>query len=252
MSVIRINKTQDYTVMSNHHFRNKDMSLKAKGLLSMMLSLPNGWDYSVRGLSALNKDGEESINSAIKELEKFGYVKREQSHDASGKFCGYNYTVYESPYREKPFTEKPLTENRQQLNTKELNTKELNICSNDLFERLWSKYPKKRGKGQVSDKAKKRICDIGEEHMLRAIERYKKENTDIKYMQNGSTFFTSGFIDYLDENYEEIKQTPQKPNQSPSRAYVPEPPRYQKFEKEEERKAEPMPEEMRKKLRRLR
>ena len=126
MSVIRIDKTRDYTVMSNHHFRNRDMSLKAKGLLSMMLSLPDEWDYSVKGLVMLNKDGTDSINSAIKELEQFGYIKREQAYDDKGRFCGYDYTVYEYPLAETPLAENPLTGNPAQLNTKESNTKKSN------------------------------------------------------------------------------------------------------------------------------
>ena len=97
----------------------------------MMLSLPDDWDYSVKGLVMLNKDGTESINSAIKELERFGYIKRKQAFDDNGRFCGYDYTVFEypqteTPLTENPFTENPITENHEQLNTNTLNTKELN------------------------------------------------------------------------------------------------------------------------------
>jgi hypothetical protein len=76
MSVFRINKTANYTVMSNHHFKEKRMSLKSKGLLSLMLSLPDTWDYSISGLATLSKDGKDSIMSALAELEKFGYLHR--------------------------------------------------------------------------------------------------------------------------------------------------------------------------------
>ena len=146
MAVFRVHKNENYTVLSNYHFREKGMSLKAKGLLSLMLSLPENWDYSAAGLVTLSKDGKDSVNAALKELEKFGYLKRTQAFDENGKFGGYNYEIFERPtaatreeatpktekpstgntFTENPSTEKPSTENPQQLNTKELNTKELN------------------------------------------------------------------------------------------------------------------------------
>ena len=107
MTVFRVNKTTDYTVLSNHHFKEKEMSLKAKGLLSLMLSLPDAWDYSAAGLVKLSKDGKDSVNGALKELEQFGYLKRTQAFNANGTFGGYNYEIYESP-QEKPKTEKPF------------------------------------------------------------------------------------------------------------------------------------------------
>lgn len=122
---------------------------------------------------------------------------------------------------------------------------------NELFEKLWKLYPRKQGKGQVSPASKKRLADIGEEHMIRAIERYKKglEAEPWRKAQNGSTFFNSGYVDYLDENYEEIKPQPQEKT-GKSNVYVPEPPKYQKFEKEEweDRKGEAMPDSIRNKL----
>lgn len=131
MPVIRVNKTKDYTVMANYHFRDKNLSLKAKGLLSMMLSLPNGWGYSVEGLAKLSSDGRASVMAALKELEKFHYLKRSQARDNSGKLGEAIYDIFEQPWSEKPTTEKPTTEkptaeNRTLLNTNKLNTKVLN------------------------------------------------------------------------------------------------------------------------------
>lgn len=128
MAVVRVHKNENYTVLSNYHFKEKGMSLKAKGLLSLMLSLPDDWDYSVAGLVTLSKDGKDSVNAALKELEKFGYLKRSQAIDESGKFCGYDYEIFEnptavSPFAENPSTAKPTTENPQQLSKKESNTK---------------------------------------------------------------------------------------------------------------------------------
>ena len=135
MAVIRVNKTSDYTVMSNAHFREKSMSLKAKGLLSLMLSLPDDWDYSINGLCSICKENATAIRSTLAELEKFGYLIRERSRDENGKF-DYVYNIFEKPqiagqyaekpHLEKPYAENPHTGNRTQLNTNELNTNESN------------------------------------------------------------------------------------------------------------------------------
>lgn len=153
VAVFRVHKNDNYTVLSNYHFKERGMSLKAKGLLSLMLSLPEGWDYSAAGLVTLSKDGKDSVNAALKELEKFGYLRRTQAIGEGGKFSGYNYEIYEQPsdtakaaaaekaataqpkaenpstgepFAEKPSTEKPTTENPPQLNTDSLTTKKLN------------------------------------------------------------------------------------------------------------------------------
>ena len=131
MPVIRVNKTKDYTVMANYHFRDKNLSLKAKGLLSMMLSLPDGWGYSIEGLVKLSSDGRASVMAALNELEKFNYLKRSRSRDLSGKLGEAVYDIFEQPKSvfptlEKPTLEKPTLENRTLLNTNKLNTKVLN------------------------------------------------------------------------------------------------------------------------------
>ena len=88
MAVIRINKTQNYTVMSNYHLKEKDMSLKAKGLLSLMLSLPDNWDYSISGLVSICKENETEIKSILKELEEFGYLERTMTNLKINKELG--------------------------------------------------------------------------------------------------------------------------------------------------------------------
>lgn len=125
MAVMRVHKDANYTVMSNHHFKEKKMSLKAKGLLSLMLSLPDDWDYSINGLATLSKDGKDSVISGLKELEKFGYLKRTRITNELGHFKGYDYDIYEmpqnfSPYSENPHTDCPHKENQRQLNTKQI------------------------------------------------------------------------------------------------------------------------------------
>ena len=111
MAVIRINKTHDYTVMSNNHFREKEMSLKAKGLLSLMLSLPDEWEYTIEGLATLNHDGKDSIRAALNELERFGYMKRCRARNDKGVLEGTVYTIYEHPILDEPTSEKPTLDN---------------------------------------------------------------------------------------------------------------------------------------------
>ena len=97
MAVFRVERNKGYTVMSNHHLRNKELTLKAKGLLSQMLSLPEDWDYTLAGLSQINRESIDAIRTAIWELEKAGYIKRQQGRDAKGKMTAIEYTIYEQP-----------------------------------------------------------------------------------------------------------------------------------------------------------
>lgn len=97
MAVCRVERTGDYTTMSNHHLRNMEISLKAKGLLSVMLSLPDNWDYTIKGLSIINKEGLDSIRSTIHELELAGYVERQRIRDAKGRFRTAEYIIREKP-----------------------------------------------------------------------------------------------------------------------------------------------------------
>ena len=145
MAVFRIEKTRDYTVMSNYHLRDMSLSLKAKGLLSLMLSLPENWDYTMKGLARICKDGIDSISGGIRELETHGYLVRARVRNENGQLGSIEYTILErpkepaqtpAPIREKPIRENPIQvnpmldapiqENPAQLNTKEQN-KELSI-----------------------------------------------------------------------------------------------------------------------------
>ncbi|WP_439742253.1 DUF6017 domain-containing protein [Evtepia sp.] len=137
MAVFRIEKTRDYTVMSNHHLRNTNLSLKAKGLLSLMLSLPEEWDYTTKGLARICKDGVDSICAGVRELEEQGYVIRERVRNPNGQLGSIEYTILEQPRlpeREKPERENPVLDNPilgspvlgkpEQENPAQLNTKE--------------------------------------------------------------------------------------------------------------------------------
>jgi len=155
MAVFRIEKTRDYTVMSNHHLRDTNLSLKAKGLLSLMLSLPEGWDYTTKGLAYICKDGVDSICAGVRELEEHGYVIRERIRNANGQLGAILYTILEqprprepeqdtpeqekpkqeNPVQANPILENPRQENPAQLNIDILNTKKLNkdLSSIDSF-----------------------------------------------------------------------------------------------------------------------
>lgn len=140
MPVFRVEKTKDYTVMANYHLRDPRLSLKAKGLLSLILSLPETWDYTVAGLAKMSRDGKDAVRSCLDELGEAGYVRRGQLHKEDGTFGGNEYVVYEHPQPAgeiplsenpttvepssgKPSTGNPSTENPTQLNTKEQSTK---------------------------------------------------------------------------------------------------------------------------------
>ena len=173
MAVFRVEKTGDYTIMSNHHFKNKELSLKAKGLLSLMLSLPEDWDYTLVGLSVINKEGVDAIREALKELEKFGYVERRRARNEGGQLKGTEYIIHEQPILGKPMLEnptlekpmlgKPTQENPTQLNTyrsktnpekkKESNTDVINNSSN-LISSL-NPYSCECGNVENSDETRK-------------------------------------------------------------------------------------------------
>ena len=137
MAVFRIERTRDYTVMSNHHLRNANLSLKAKGLLSMMLSLPEDWNYTTRGLAKICKEGVDAIGAALRELETAGYIVRHKLRDRQGRISDTEYVIYEqpqlrkpdtdSPDTENPYMDKPDTEKPAELNIEKSNTQKQNI-----------------------------------------------------------------------------------------------------------------------------
>lgn len=171
MAVFRVERTRDYTVMSNYHLRDKSLSLKAKGLLSQMLSLPEDWDYTLAGLSFINRESKDAIRSAINELEKGGYIIRRQTTDASGKFSGNEYIIHESPMEPEPSLEKPLpgfpttdhpttgkplSENPTQLNidiqnTEKINTDEVSTDSIPFFSGKTAARPPEPERRKTAD-----------------------------------------------------------------------------------------------------
>lgn len=168
--IVRVNKTENYTTMSNYHLKDKNLTLKAKGLLSVVLSLPDTWEYSVAGLTSISKEKETAINSALKELKENGYLiisKKMPSETGTGRI-EYEWDFYERPQTEKQGVEKQGLENlglefqglenQAQLNTNIENTNEVNTNGNNnplispeeklklLFSCFWEVYPKKANK----------------------------------------------------------------------------------------------------------
>lgn len=142
MAIFRVEKTKDFTVMSNHHLRNTELSLKAKGLLSLMLSLPEGWDYTTKGLAHICRDGVDSIGTALRELERCGYLTRHRIRRENGQLGDIEYTIHEKPAdgaenevppetpipkQENPIQAKPVQGKHAQLNTNQSNTEESSI-----------------------------------------------------------------------------------------------------------------------------
>lgn len=182
MAIFKVNKTKDYTVISNYHFREKGMSLKAKGLLSQMLALPDDWNYSIAGLVAINKENEVSIKNALKELQEFNYLKVTKllpNQTKTGRI-EYIYDIYEQPYKKQEVEKQGVdflgveflgVENIGQYNTNIYNTKELNTNNKDIIE-VKEKLDKKETYGKYG-----RIKLTAKEY-LKLIDEFGKEYID--------------------------------------------------------------------------
>lgn len=154
MAVFRVERTHNYTVMSNHHLRDKGLSLKAKGLLSQMLSLPEDWDYTLAGLAKINAEGRDAIRAAVQELERAGYIRRSRVRDDKGCLRGTEYVIYERPQQpdgdvpespaaepffssqpalEEPVEGAPALENPTLGNTTQLNIDKTNPLKNKIL-----------------------------------------------------------------------------------------------------------------------
>ena len=191
MSKIRVHKTANFTVMSNYHFKEKKMSLKAKGLLSLMLSLPDTWNYSVSGLVTLSKDGKDSVMSALAELEKFGYLSRERVINNKGQFAGIEYNIFEEPQQINPISENPTLEkeNAEKPISEEppqLNTNSINHLLNKIFDVLSTKEKDAELIALYHDYIKMRseinspITEVGIEKLIDRAKKISKGNIRIE------------------------------------------------------------------------
>ena len=170
MAVFRVERNTGYTVMSNHHLRNKELSLKAKGLLSQMLSLPEDWDYTLAGLSYINREKIDAIREAVRELERAGYIKRSRERDSKGRLRGADYVIYEQP---QPSDEGAAPADRQppisEMPTLELPTLENPTLDNPMLEKPTLENPTQLNKDiQRTDlpKKEKSNTDLSSTHSI--------------------------------------------------------------------------------------
>ena len=209
MAVFRIERTRDYTVMSNHHLRNHQLSLKAKGLLSMMLSLPDDWNYTTRGLAKICKEGVDAIGGALRELESAGYIVRHQLRDRQGRISDTEYVIYEqpqprtpktsqpdtaapdtdspdteNPYLDKPDTEKPAELNIEKSNTQESITQGSRTDSIPFREPAAARPPERKGRDAMSLAEMESYRDlilenIEYDHLCREFSTYREDLDEI-------------------------------------------------------------------------
>ena len=196
MSVYRRHKKDNYTCIDNHVFKDHSLSMKAKGLLTQIYSLPDDWEYSVKGLSTLFSDGRDAVNNALQELIEHGYIIRTQKQNYAGKFDGYEYDIFEypqtdcadNPFTENPLTDNPFTENQTQLNTNIINTNKENtkediyISANEVFFDSLPDKPKSKfippTLEEVAEYCNQRNSDIDPEEFWAyyASQNWKKAN----------------------------------------------------------------------------
>ena len=189
MAVFRIERTRDYTVMSNHHLRNKALSLKSKGLLSMMLSLPDDWNYTTRGLAKICKEGVDAIGGALRELEREGYIVRHQLRDAQGRISDTEYVIYEQPQPKvpdipKPETETPAELNIEQINTQKSNTQGSSTDSIPFRETAAGNPPERKGREAMSMEEMQNyreliLENIEYDHLRRQFATYREDLDEI-------------------------------------------------------------------------
>lgn len=225
MAIIRNNNKEKFTVIDNNIFKNKKLSLKGRGLLTTLLSLPDNWEFNENGLEQIFNDGLTTIRSSIKELEKNGYLKRNQLRDDKGKFLKNDWIIsetplIESPLLENPTTDNPILENDTQLNTNILNTNNIYSPSEDNslkeladnFDKIWKLYPRKDGKNTAFNHYKAwlkgktyagRTIKLTNKQMWYATKKYadlvEKEKKEKQYIKMGSTFFNESIMEYVED-----------------------------------------------------
>ena len=226
MAVFRVERKAGYTVMSNHHLRNKNLTLKAKGLLSQMLSLPEDWDFTLAGLSYINREKIDAIREAIRELEKAGYIVRSRERDEKGRLRGADYVIYEQPQQprsdlptlknptldnptlEKPTLEKPTLENPTQINKDILNTnlpkkdKSITDLSNTDSIPILSPYPSPFGE-DAAEPTERKGKEAATESAVEIYREIIKDNIDYDILLHDNRFEA----DRIDEIVDLILET---------------------------------------------
>ena len=204
MAVYRVQRTRDYTVMSNYHLKDKGLTLKSKGLLSMILSLPEEWNYTTRGLASICKEGVDAIGSALKELETAGYIVRRQLRGANGRITDTEYIIYEQPQPKKldmlpsdvvspdtenpdmvkPDTEKPAELNIEKSNTEKTITYGSSTDSIPFRKPAAAQLPERKGRDAMSVSEMESYRDlilenIEYDHLCREFTTYREDLDEI-------------------------------------------------------------------------
>ncbi len=213
MAIYRIHKEDNFVIIDKAFLLNEEISLKAKGLLALLLSYPDNWQFYKAEIVQHTTDKENSLNSGLKELIENGYIVRKQRKDKNGKFEGYEYHVYEKPSTEKPSTEKPSTEKPILLNnknTKNKNTKNKNTKTTPSpelvseFKEWYSKYPHPRNEQQTMKNYINTRKTYSAEQLMTALNNYlaeiEEQHTDKRYIKYSTNFVgqEKAFVDYLD------------------------------------------------------
>lgn len=213
MAIYRIHKEDNFVIIDKAFLLNEEISLKAKGLLALLLSYPDNWQFYKAEIVQHTTDKENSLNSGLKELIENGYIVRKQRKDENGKFEGYEYNVYEKPSTEKPSTEKPSTEKPILLNnknTKNKNTKNKNTKTTPSpelvseFKEWYSKYPHPRNEQQTMKNYINTRKTYSAEQLMTALNNYlaeiEEQHTDKRYIKYSTNFVgqEKAFVDYLD------------------------------------------------------
>ena len=208
MAIYRIHKEDNFVIIDKAFLLNEEISLKAKGLLALLLSYPDNWQFYKAEIVQHTTDKENSLNSGLKELIENGYIVRKQRKDENGKFEGYEYHVYEKPSTEKPSTEKPSTEKPILLNNK--NTKNKNTKTTPSpelvseFKEWYSKYPHPRNEQQTMKNYINTRKTYSAEQLMTALNNYlaeiEEQHTDKRYIKHSTNFVgqEQAFVDYLD------------------------------------------------------
>lgn len=223
MAILRNPNKEKFTVVDNFALRDDRLSLKARGLLVTMMSLPDNWKFSENGLcSILPKDGQASIRSGLKELESAGYLTRTRTRDSCGRVSDVVWTICDKPRLENPSVVNPNLGNRPQLNTKESNTEKRNTDNTRSasvpldFDRFWKAYPLKKAK-QAALKAWKKINPDKQfaETIISAVEKQKRWEDWIRdngqYIPNPATWLNQG-------RWEDEERRKAKPDDGPEQA----------------------------------
>ena len=233
MATFRVNKTSDYTVISNYHLREKGMSLKAKGLLTLMLSLPENWDYSISGLASICAENETAIKTGLNELKKFGYLRISKifpNKKRGNKKIEYVYEIFEKPLKEDKRQKEQKTEeqtlesqvvenqgvenlplesqaveNQGQLNTKELNTNKLNTKELNT-NKLNTKEVSTKEYIYVKNKFS-RLCEEIKTNWIKIAHEYKLSGTQLKITEKRKRVINNLLKEY---SLEEVIQSMEK------------------------------------------